>query len=143
MSDSKFDPIKSFGELRDNLSRTIQQGIRQVLPNTYPALDIYESGDNLVIQTEALIGLMTDKLEVSIEENTLMIKAETKASIDIPEGAYLHRERVFGAFERSIKLPKPVVAIQAKSSLKHLVLTITIPIQKEKSQIVTVTPIQE
>lgn len=143
MSDSKFDPLKSFGELRDNLSRTIQQGLRQVLPNTYPALDIYESGDNLVIQTEALIGLMSDKLEVSIEDNILIIKAETKAPTDIPEEVYLHRERVFGAFERTIKLPKPVVAIQARSSLKQHVLTITIPIHKEKSQIVTVTPIQE
>ncbi len=143
MSDSKFDPLKSLGELRDNLSRTIQHGIRQVLPNTYPALDIYESAENLVIQTEALIGLVTDKLEVSIEDNTLTIKAETKAPADIPEGAYLHRERVFGAFERSIKLPKPVVAIHAKSSLKQHILTITIPVHKEKSQIVTITSIQE
>jgi HSP20 family protein len=144
MSDSaKFDPLKSFNTLRDNLSRTIQQGIRQVLPNTYPALDMYQIDDNLIIQTEALIGLAPNTLEVSIEENTLMIKGETIPSTDIPETAYLHRERVFGAFGRSISLPKPVIAINAKSSLKNGILTITIPLYKDQSHIVNITPIQE
>lgn len=143
MSDSKFDPLKSLSELRDNLSRTIQQGIRQVLPNTYPAIDMYEDTGNLIIQTEALVGLVNDKLEVSIEDNTLTIKGETKSPNDIADDAYLHRERTFGVFERHIKLPKPVVATQARSNLKNYILTITIPIHQERSQIVTITPIQE
>lgn len=144
MSEStKFDPLKSISALRDNLSRTIQHSIRQVLPNTYPALDIYQTDDSLVIQTEAMIGLAPSTLEVSIEENVLTIKGETASPVDIPETAYLQRERVFGSFGRNITLPKPVIATNAKSSLKNGILTITIPLHKEQATIVNITPIQE
>jgi HSP20 family protein len=142
-SDSKFDPLKELANLRNNLSRTIQQGIRNVLPNTFPAMDIYEQTDELVIQTESLIGLVTDSLEVSIESNTLTLKGQTTPPSDIPEGAYLHRERVFGAFQRSLALPQPVIATSAKSSLKSGILTIRIPKQKDTSHIVSITPVQE
>nr|MCU0481638.1 Hsp20/alpha crystallin family protein [Anaerolineae bacterium] len=82
-------------------------------------------------------------LEVSIESNTLTLKGQTTPPSDIPEGAYLHRERVFGAFQRSLALPQPVIATSAKSSLKSGILTIRIPKQKDTSHIVSITPVQE
>ncbi len=143
MSDPKFDPLKELANLKNNLTRTIQQGIRNVLPSTFPAVDIYEQGDDIVIQTESLFGLVANSLEVSMESNTLTIKGETTPSSDVPESAYFHRERVFGAFQRSLSLPHPVVSVNAKSSLKSGILTIRIPKQKDTTHIVSVTPIQE
>ena len=143
MGDPKFDPLKELANLKNNLTRTLQQGIRNVLPNTFPAVDVYEQGDELIIQTESLIGLVANSLEVSIEGNTLTIKGETIPLEGIPDDAYLQRERVFGAFQRSLSLPRPVVSTNAKSSLKSGILTIHIPKQKDTSQIVSITPIQE
>jgi len=143
MSEQKFDPMKELANLRNNLSRTIQQGIRKVLPNTYPALDIYELGDDLIVQTESLYGLVADTLQISVEAGTLIIKGETTPPADIPESAYLHRERVFGAFERHISLPRPVIATNAKSSLKSGILTVHFPKQKDTNHIVSINPVQE
>lgn len=143
MSDPKFDPLKELANLKNNLTRTLQQGIRNALPSTFPAIDMYEQGDELVIQTESLIGLIANSLEVSIEGNTLTLKGETAPSADIPEGSYLQRERVFGAFQRSLSLPRPVVSINAKSSLKSGILTIRIPKQKDTNPIISITPIHE
>jgi HSP20 family protein len=143
VTEQKFDPLKELTNLRNNLSRTIQQGIRNALPNTFPAIDIYEVGDNLVVQTESLAGLVADTLQVSVEAGVLIIKGETLPSADIPDTAYLHRERVFGAFERQISLSTPVIATSAKSSLKAGILTVQFSKQKDTSQIVSITPIQE
>ncbi|MDZ4669561.1 MAG: Hsp20/alpha crystallin family protein [Phototrophicales bacterium] len=143
MSEQKFDPLKELANLRNNLSRTIQQGIRNALPNTFPAVDIYELGDNLVVQTESLAGLITDTLQVSVEAGLLIVKGETLPSADIPDSAYLHRERIFGAFERQISLPYPVIATSAKSSLKAGILTVQFSKQIDMNQIVSITPVQE
>ena len=89
-------------------------------------VDVHESSDRLVVQA-AMPGLKPDDFDLTIEDNVLTISCETKSDISGEEGAYLHRERVFGAFQRSIQLPKTVDTTQGESVYEDGVLTISFP----------------
>lgn len=145
MSEQKFDPVQEFVSLRDSLSKTVGNTIRtatglKTSPD-FPAVDIYETDELLVVVTESLLGANSDSFEISVEENILTITGETVSPLEIEDAAYLHKERQFGVFKREVRLPRKVAAQKAKASFKSGVLTITFPkAAQEGSQIIAVTP---
>jgi HSP20 family protein len=137
----KFDPVKEFVSLRDNLSRAVGESLRAATGTTFPAIDMYETDDAVIIYTEPLLGADPSKFEVSMEDDMLVISGETQAHIQIDDSAYLQRELRFGAFARTIRIPRKVKATEARATFKKSVLTITIPKQTDSgSQIIGVTP---
>ncbi|MDP2728700.1 MAG: Hsp20/alpha crystallin family protein [Dehalococcoidia bacterium] len=91
-----------------------------------PAMDIYETADDLVIVLDAA-GVDRDSLEISLERNTLAIRGERQ---DKPQGVrekYHMAEIAFGYFERIIELPVAVNADQASASHKDGLLEIVLP----------------
>ena len=93
-------------------------------------VDIYEEGDRLVVKA-AVPGFKAEDLDLTIEDNILTIKGETKSDTTGEEGNFLHRERVHGAFRRSFRLPEKVDAILGASSYEDGVLTVTFPHREE------------
>ena len=88
-------------------------------------VDVHETSERLVVQA-AMPGLQPEDFDLMVEDNILTISCETKSDIFWGgEGAYLHRERVFGAFQRSIQLPKSVDT--TLGSYEDGVLTVTFP----------------
>lgn len=145
MSEQKFDPVKEFVNLRDSLSKTVGEGLRTVTgvgPLVFPAVDMYETENSVVIYTEPLVGAEASSIEVGMEDDVLTISGKTEPQINIEDTAYLHRELRFGAFSREIRIPRKVKADAAAASFKKGVLTITLPKieEKGKGQIITVTP---
>lgn len=139
----KFDPVKEFVSLRDNLSKTVGQGLKNVTGAVvpFPAVDIYETEDAVIVQTESLPGLDVSSLEISMEEDILTLKGETQSASVIPDDAYLHRELRYGEFKRDVRIPRQVKADKASAAFKHNILTITLPKQLQaKGQIIDVTP---
>ena len=72
------NPWAEFERIRqglDELSRTyIDKGKPQSRANVYPALNIYEESDRLIVTAE-LPGIKAQDLELSIEGETLTIQA--------------------------------------------------------------------
>lgn len=145
MSEQKFDPVKEFITLRDNISKSVGEGLRTVTgvgPLVFPAIDMYETEEAVVIYTEPLVGLDAASIEVSVEDDVLTISGETKPQVEVEATAYLHRELRFGPFAREIRVPRKVKTDAAKATFKKGTLTITLPKipQENKGQIISVTP---
>jgi HSP20 family protein len=90
------------------------------------ALDAVENDDAFVISA-SLPGIGPDDIDVTLEDNVLTIKAETNADETVKEGDYRLRERRFGAFSRSVRLPGDVDAEGVEASYEHGVLNLVVP----------------
>jgi HSP20 family protein len=141
MADEKLDPVKEFSNIRDSVSKVIGQGIQAVTGGIYLLIDIYETENTLVIRTSPIDGIVSESFEVAVEEDMLTIQGETQDTEDIPAATYLQRERRFGKFTRTIRLPRPVVAESAEASFsKKGILTITLPkIEDNRPQVIDIT----
>jgi HSP20 family protein len=144
MADEKFDPIKEFTQIRDTLSRTLEQGVKGVVGANNLLVDIYETANDLVVRTSPIDGAQPNTIEVSVENGVLTISVQTTADTDIPtDAAYLTRERRFGTLQRGIRLPRPVQSEAAQAKFKNGVLTVILPkVVDDRPQVIEVTPVE-
>ena len=91
-----------------------------------PVVDIFEMGDDVVIRAE-VAGVESDDVDISVENNTLVIRGERKRETGFEEKDAYHLERSFGAFTRSFTLPKTVDSSRISASCKNGVLELRIP----------------
>jgi HSP20 family protein len=87
-----------------------------------PAVDVYEDGDMLVIETE-LPGVKKEQIEVKLTGNMLTISGTREEE----RKNYLRLERCSGAVTRTIRLPVDVVADGVTATLKDGVLEVRAP----------------
>lgn len=91
-----------------------------------PAVDYVETKDGAEITLE-LPGLTRDQVEIAVEDNRLTISGEKSASRKVGDPGYRIMERNYGAFNRSVVLPRSVDGEQATATMKDGVLKITAP----------------
>lgn len=113
-----------FGPLSELNHR--MQWLREELEPTFaPALNVVEDGESIVVEVE-VPGLKSGDVDVSFENGELTLKGEKKFAAK--ENAPVHRrERMYGAFERTLTLPWEIVADKISAELKDGVLTVTLP----------------
>ncbi len=91
-----------------------------------PPVDIFERGDDLIIRAE-VPGLDKNEIDISVEDNRLVIKGERKREREFNEENAYRLERAFGTFMRSFLLPKTVDSSKISASYTNGVLEITLP----------------
>ncbi|MBV5318899.1 MAG: Hsp20/alpha crystallin family protein [Desulfobulbaceae bacterium] len=123
------NPWAEFERIRqglDELSRTyVDQGKTQSRANVYPALNIYEETDRLIVTAE-LPGVKAQNLELSIEGETLNLQGKRDNKQSEPGISYHRREIESGSFSRALTLPVKVDAEQIGAKLSNGILTITL-----------------
>ncbi len=92
----------------------------------FPAVDLYEKNENLIIETE-LAGIDPENVKISIENNVLMIKGESEKKTEIDDKNYYRKEIKRGSFFRNIQLPTHVNGDKAEAITEGGILKITIP----------------
>ena len=91
--------------------------------------DIYEEKGQLVMKTE-LPGIDPKDLDITLEGDRLTIKAEKKE--EVKEDATHHtRERYYGQYFRSVKLPYPVKEGKISATFDKGVLELRLPKAEE------------
>lgn len=95
-----------------------------------PAVDIYETDQNLVIKAE-LPGIDPKDLEVRVEDGTLYLKGERKYEREVKEESYHRVERSYGSFARTFSLPRTINTEDIKADYKDGILTLTMPKREE------------
>jgi HSP20 family protein len=90
------------------------------------ALDIYETGDDIVV-TAAVPGVKPEDLEITVQGDVLTIRGETKVDESVGDEKYHRRERGFGRFGRQVVLPMGVDSGRAEAQFEHGVLTLKLP----------------
>jgi HSP20 family protein len=96
-------------------------------PESYfvPATYIYESAEGLTLAAE-LPGVRPDGLEVTVEENVLVIRGRPQAAAPIV-GEVLLQEFASGEFYRAFQLPADYDTSKIEATLKEGVLTLKLP----------------
>lgn len=99
-----------------------------------PAIDLYETEKELVVQT-AIAGIKTEQIDISLENDILIIKGKRENPVLEDNKIYFTRECYFGPFSREIILPREVNTATIKAGIKEGVLTIRMnKIEREKSK---------
>lgn len=93
-------------------------------------LEVYEDKDDLVIKTD-LPGVTTEDLDVSLDDGVLTIKAEKNHEEVSEDATYYARERSYGKYHRSLRLPFQVAGDQVTATLEHGVLEMRLPKAEE------------
>lgn len=94
-----------------------------------PAMDVYETDEDVVVKV-AIPGIDPDDIDVTMQENTLIIKGEIEREEETVK-EYVRRERSYGRFCRSLTLPG-LSADEAKAEYENGVLTLNFPKQEEE-----------
>lgn len=111
----------------DHLFDDVRKGFDELstLP-LHPAVDIVEADGELKITVE-LPGLKPEEVEAIVEGDTLLVRGEKSTSKEDVGKTWRLSERSYGAFSRSIPLPKGVDPAAMQASLRDGVLQITMP----------------
>ncbi|MEO0098077.1 MAG: Hsp20/alpha crystallin family protein [candidate division WOR-3 bacterium] len=136
------EPWRPFRELEEEIRETLDEffGRSRRFPRLVgefePAVEMYEKGEDLIIKAD-IPGVEKEDLSVSVGEDTVTIKGEVKRDEEVKEKDYYRRERVYGAFSRTLPLPVEVDAQKAKATYRNGVLTLTLPKKKTEKEIKT------
>jgi HSP20 family protein len=96
----------------------------------YTPLDVYRENGNVVIKAE-LPGVLSEDIDLKIEDHVLTISGETRSEEEVEEEKYIRRERRYGSFSRSVALPVEAEGDKAEAAFEDGVLTVTIPVAEE------------
>ena len=125
-SSGTIDPLSpfgwTFGRWFDDVLSRRDGGERLVSP----ALDITED-DHAVTVTAELPGLKKDDVRIQFENGLLTISGEKRTEDVQKDRAWHVMERRYGAFSRSISLPRGVTTENAEARFEDGVLTVTLP----------------
>ena len=114
------------GQLRRELERLLGDSERSA--SLVPAtgnVSFDDDGSQFVLRAD-VPGLTENDFQISLAGNTLTLRGERK--LDVPEGHSVHRrERSAYRFAKSYELPSRVDADKVTATLKHGVLTLTLP----------------
>jgi len=95
------------------------------------AIDISEQDGKLVVEA-SLPGVKPDDLDISVTDDVLTIKAESKQEKEEDKETYHYRERHFGAWQRRVLLPEQIDASKTKADFEDGVLKLSLPIVEGK-----------
>jgi HSP20 family protein len=95
-----------------------------------PVVDMYETNDDLVLSFE-LPGVREKDISLSITGDVVTVKGERQFDQQLHDDNYVHAERAYGKFERSIRLPMPVQAERVRATYRDGVLEVSLPKAKE------------
>ena len=133
---STWPSFDRWASLRDEMNRlfdlpTMGNPARQaqLFSNWTPALDLYQTVDNVVAVVE-LPGMRKEDINISLHDGMLTIAGERQSSSGEGESAE-RTERFSGKFRRSISLPTRVDASKVSATYKDGILTVTLPKAEE------------
>ncbi|MBO0695187.1 MAG: Hsp20/alpha crystallin family protein [Verrucomicrobia bacterium] len=117
------DEFNSFLEL-PSWSNFARAG--QLFTGWSPALDLYQSNDNVIAVVE-LPGMRKDDIEISLHDGILTISGERKRESGRDSNNSERTERYVGTFRRSITLPTRVDANKVSATYQDGILTVKLP----------------
>ena len=121
-----------FEQMQQELERMLNTafGTAGQSAGLYPPVNVFDRGDAFVVKAE-VPGVEPDKLDIEVEDDTLVLRGERAFSEPSRDAAFHRRERGHGQFRRVVRMPGRLAADEAKAQYRDGVLTVTIPKAKE------------
>lgn len=135
-----WDPVRELMALQERVNRLIDQTLTRTRSQAdmsgggtwSPAVDLYESNKNLILQAE-LPEVDQADIQLRIHNNRLTLKGERRQKESVSNKQYSRMERAFGPFVRNFTLPTTVDADKVKAEFKKGILKVTMPKRADES----------
>jgi HSP20 family protein len=134
----RWEPLRELSSLQSEMNRLFNTAFDApsgssgpVTRRWVPAMDLVESGDQFVLRAD-LPGMSEEDIQIELEDGTLTVSGERKAEHEQREEGFHRVERSFGAFSRSLTLPKGIDGDAVSASFDRGVLEIRIPKPEER-----------
>jgi len=88
--------------------------------------DVSDTGTAYRIVAE-VPGIPKEKLDIRVRGSTVEIHGEQAEEKETQGGSYVHRERAYQGYYRTLELPESVVGAQAKAKVEHGLLELELP----------------
>ncbi|WP_428375353.1 Hsp20 family protein [Lichenicoccus sp.] len=110
----------------DRLARLVDTAAQAATQPSYPPYNIEKTGDESYVLTMAVAGFGPDDIEVTAQDNTLLVSGRVK---DEPKREVLHRGIAARAFERRFALADHIVveAADLRHGMLHVGLKRVVP----------------
>jgi molecular chaperone IbpA len=111
-----FSPYRRSTVGFDRLFDTLEAAARGDSGNNYPPYDIEKTGDDSYRITLAVAGFAEDEIDLTAQQNLLLVSARKAEVTNEDEPRYLHRGIATRAFERRFQLADHVRVTTASLS---------------------------
>lgn len=130
MARNPFDELSALfermSEQFEDTAETWPYGKSDWSTTTTPSLDLVEHDDEYLVTVD-LPGYEKGDVNVRVTDHTLHIDAERDITDEQERDTYLRRERSHRSARRQVKLPDVVDPDAVTATMKHGVLTVTVP----------------
>jgi len=119
-----FDMGKTLEEMDRMFGRMGQPlELRSVPRGTFPAVNIYEQDDGIVLMAE-VPGVKPEQLDLTVVGDSVVLRGQRQEE-EPPEGnRYYRRQRPVGTFTRTVTLPEPIDPNSVNAEYKNGVLKV-------------------
>lgn len=131
------DMEKMFTDLRRNWDFQVEEASK-FMKKFIPSLNVSEDDQKIFIRVD-LPGVEPKDVNISLENNTLVIEGEKKEEKKSEKEEFKLLESAYGHFKRVIALPEIIDSSKVEATYKNGILTVVLPkkedIQKSKQKI--------
>jgi HSP20 family protein len=124
-----WEPLRELERLQRRMDRLFQESFglegRPWAVGVYPLVNISEDRDNYYVRAE-LAGVQATDLEITLQDNNLILRGERKIPPEEKEVNYHRRERESGFFRRVVSLPAMMHGDKVEATCKDGILTVQI-----------------
>ena len=120
-----FNALVQFQQALDTFRTSGWLGAGPSAGGTYPPLNIFRKGDDIVVIAE-VPGIRKSDLEVQVRGNTIRVAGSK--TVEYGDKAALHRrERLVGRFDRAFTVPVEIDADHVKAECRDGILALHLP----------------
>jgi HSP20 family protein len=133
---TRWEPWRELPSLRRAFERFFDEPFETRFPMPWRfdefelAVDVAEDETAYIVKA-TMPGVKPEEVEVTLQNNVLTIQGEAKADKEINEERYHLRERRYGSFMRSLRMPANLKAEQIEAKHEDGVLTVRLPKMEE------------
>lgn len=130
----RWDPFRELLDMRRDWNRLFDDNFFRPLSAqngwNAPLVDLYQTADEVHVKA-AMPGVKPEDVDIQVSGDTLTIRGEMKQEEEQRDKNYHMREQRYASYSRSIMLPVPVKADQAKAEVTDGILHLTLPKAEE------------
>lgn len=134
MAITRWDPFRDLSILQERMNRVFEDASGRswksdepsATTSWSPAVDIYETENEIVVQAE-LPGVERKDITLNLENNVLTLKGERRFEKESNQDNYHRIERAYGNFSRAFSIPTLVDEDKIRADYKDGILKIALP----------------
>jgi len=124
----RWSPRRELVSLREAMDRLLVEGLAEKHVRGHSEarlpIDVYTTASEIVVIC-AVPGVSPDQVEVTLETDTLTIRAELPSPLENVE--YLFQERPYGRYSRALTLNVPIDVDNIEATFDNGLLTLILP----------------